>query len=87
VDGDNAGGRALPGGARCCRQRTAGAMGGYELVRSDDAAGAGGGADLESGAAKGAVSIARAPAPAAARQRLASLDVFRGITVLVRARN
>jgi heparan-alpha-glucosaminide N-acetyltransferase len=49
-------------------------MGGYELVRSDDP---------ESGAAKGAASAA--PAPAAARQRLVSLYVFRGITVLVRA--
>jgi heparan-alpha-glucosaminide N-acetyltransferase len=72
----------LPGGARCCRQRRAtGAMGGYELVRSDDAAGAGGGADLESGA------VSTAPAPAAARHRLVSLDVFRGITVLVGACN
>jgi heparan-alpha-glucosaminide N-acetyltransferase len=56
-------------------------MGGYELVRSDDAAGAGGGADLESGA------VSTAPAPAAARHRLVSLDVFRGITVLVGACN
>ncbi|EAZ23274.1 hypothetical protein OsJ_06968 [Oryza sativa Japonica Group] len=44
MDGSNAG--ALPGGASAawsCRQRrtAAGAMGGYELVRSDDAAAAG----------------------------------------------
>ncbi|AQK71383.1 hypothetical protein ZEAMMB73_Zm00001d016662 [Zea mays] len=62
-------------------------MGGYELVRSDDAAGAAG-ADLESGS--GASKVAGAPppspapsaSPAARQQRLASLDVFRGITVL-----
>ncbi|XP_062223205.1 uncharacterized protein LOC133922062 isoform X2 [Phragmites australis] len=53
-------------------------MGGYELVKSDDAAGA----DLESGAAKAAPSLAPSPSPAA-RQRLVSLDVFRGITVLL----
>ncbi|KAK3158066.1 hypothetical protein QOZ80_2AG0132530 [Eleusine coracana subsp. coracana] len=64
-------------------------MGGYELVRSDDAAGVPGGHDdLEFGApaAKGAA-VSAAPAPAAAlpatRQRLVSLDVFRGITVLL----
>jgi len=61
-------------------------MGGYELVRSDDAAGAPG-TDLESGAS---ASKASPPNPStsspAARQqqRLVSLDVFRGITVLVR---
>jgi hypothetical protein len=84
----------LPGGggvpsALCCRQRTrrtaASAMGGYELVRSDDAAGAPG-PDLESGA--GANSKAAPSPPTAAprgQPRLVSLDVFRGITVLVRA--
>lgn len=75
---------------RCRQRRTAPAsMGGYELVRSDDAAGAAG-ADLESGS--GASKVAGAPppspapsaSPAARQQRLASLDVFRGITVLVR---
>ncbi|KAJ1279345.1 hypothetical protein BS78_04G148600 [Paspalum vaginatum] len=50
-------------------------MGGYELVRSDDAPGAGGGPDLEAGASK--------PPAARATQRLVSLDVFRGITVLL----
>lgn len=63
-------------------------MGGYELVRSDEAAGAAG-ADLESGASKAAGAPPPTPAPssaspAARQQRLASLDVFRGITVLVR---
>ncbi|PWZ23646.1 Heparan-alpha-glucosaminide N-acetyltransferase [Zea mays] len=64
-------------------------MGGYELVRSDDAAGAAG-ADLESGASKAAGAPPPSPAPssasaspAARQQRLASLDVFRGITVLL----
>ncbi|KAF8693279.1 hypothetical protein HU200_038663 [Digitaria exilis] len=91
MDG-NAGGRgggALPGGggsssaALCCRQRrtaAAAAMGGYELVRSDDAAGP----DLESGAAAATkAAAATSPAPAARQPRLVSLDVFRGITVLL----
>jgi hypothetical protein len=78
---------------RCRQRRTAPAsMGGYELVRSDDAAGAAG-ADLESGSgaskAAGAPPPSPAPSsasasPAARQQRLASLDVFRGLTVLVR---
>lgn len=100
ADGNAAGGaRALPGpfaaapspSPRCRQRRTAPAsMGGYELVRSDDAAGAAG-ADLESGASKAAGAPPPSPAPssasaspAARQQRLASLDVFRGITVLVR---
>lgn len=104
ADGNAAGGaRALPGPIavapspspppRCRQRRTApGSMGGYELVRSDDAAGAAG-ADLESGSgaskAAGAPPPSPAPSsasasPAARQQRLASLDVFRGITVLVR---
>lgn len=87
----------MPGGgggvpsALCCRQRrtAASAMGGYELVRSDDAAGAPV-ADLESGA--GANNKAPPPSPppspaARGQPRLVSLDVFRGITVLVRAHN
>ncbi|PUZ75888.1 hypothetical protein GQ55_1G245800 [Panicum hallii var. hallii] len=57
-------------------------MGGYELVRSDDAAGAALGPDLESGAG-GPTSKAAPPSPAARQPRLVSLDVFRGITVLL----
>jgi hypothetical protein len=74
------------------------AMGGsYELVRTDDAAGHV--LDLEAGRCAavypkgggGGGGIAPPPvpsppsSPASARQRLVSLDVFRGITVLVRA--
>jgi hypothetical protein len=62
-------------------------MGVYELVRSEDAAGPA--ADLEAGrCGSGSLSTpaATAASPASAqRQRLVSLDVFRGITVLVRA--
>ena len=65
------------------RREAAAAMGGYELVRSDDAAGAAPGPDLESGAGA-ANSKAAPPSPAARPPRLVSLDVFRGITVLVR---
>jgi hypothetical protein len=63
-------------------------MGRYELVRSDDTPAIA--VDLEAGTAaprddypkrRGS---APAPAPAPTRQRLVSLDVFRGITVLVR---
>ncbi|BAH91723.1 Os02g0526201 [Oryza sativa Japonica Group] len=93
MDGSNAG--ALPGGASAawsCRQRrtAAGAMGGYELVRSDDAAAAGP-PDLElggSGSCNGGGVSAKSrppsspPSQGGARQRLVSLDVFRGITVL-----
>jgi heparan-alpha-glucosaminide N-acetyltransferase len=69
-------------------------MGRYELVRSDDAPAVA--ADLEAGTAapcdgypKRRVftpSPSPSPAPASTRyrQRLVSLDVFRGITVLVR---
>ncbi|XP_039789820.1 heparan-alpha-glucosaminide N-acetyltransferase-like isoform X1 [Panicum virgatum] len=88
-----AGGGALRGGggvpsALCSRQRRAAVaavgMGGYELVRSDDAAGAAPGPDLESGAGAGAAtSKAAPPSPAARQPRLVSLDVFRGITVLL----
>ena len=65
-----------------------GAMGGYELVRSDDAPALA--VDLEAGGgggcAKRGAGTSPAPAsPSPARQRLVSLDVFRGITVLVRA--
>ena len=56
-------------------------MGGYELVRSDDAAPGAPGTDLESGASAGRASPS---SPAARQPRLVSLDVFRGITVLVR---
>jgi len=64
-----------------------GAMGGYELVRSDDAPALA--VDLEAGGgggcAKRGAGTSPAPAsPSPARQRLVSLDVFRGITVLVR---
>jgi heparan-alpha-glucosaminide N-acetyltransferase len=61
-------------------------MAGYELVRSDDAVGAPG-TDLESGASASKASPpspAPSTSPAARQQRLVSLDVFRGITVLVR---
>lgn len=63
-------------------------MAGYELVRSDDAVGAPG-TDLESGASASKASPpspSQVPStsPAARQQRLVSLDVFRGITVLVR---
>jgi hypothetical protein len=58
-------------------------MGGYELVRSDDAPALA--VDLEAGGGGPAKRAAgTSPAPAPARQRLVSLDVFRGITVLVR---
>jgi heparan-alpha-glucosaminide N-acetyltransferase len=68
-------------------------MGGYELVRSDEAPALA--VDLEAGAPRhgdhypnGRVSKqAASPSPAPARQRLVSLDVFRGITVLVRTHN
>ncbi|XP_008667245.1 uncharacterized protein [Zea mays] len=65
----------------------AGAMGRYELVRSDDTPAIA--VDLEAGTAaprddypkrRGS---APSPAPAPTRQRLVSLDVFRGITVLL----
>ena len=62
-------------------------MGGYERVRSDDATALA--VDLEAGGgggcAKRGAGTSPAPAsPSPARQRLVSLDVFRGITVLVR---
>lgn len=66
-------------------------MGGYELVRSDDAAAAGP-PDLElggSGSGNGGGVSAKSrppsspPSQGGARQRLVSLDVFRGITVLL----
>ncbi|RLM74791.1 heparan-alpha-glucosaminide N-acetyltransferase-like isoform X1 [Panicum miliaceum] len=84
----NAGGAAPPGTRVGGGGRRPGAMGGYELVRSDDApalavdleAGGGGCAKRGVGPAKRAAGTA--PASAAARQRLVSLDVFRGITVL-----
>ena len=63
------------------RQRRASAaagMGVYELVQSEDAAGPVAAVDLESGSGR------LSPPAAAPRQRLVSLDVFRGITVLVR---
>nr|AGT16089.1 hypothetical protein SHCRBa_224_E06_F_260 [Saccharum hybrid cultivar R570] len=99
ADGNAAGGaRALPGAgvapspspSPCCRQRraapaTATAMAGYELVRSDDAVGAPG-TDLESGASASKASPPSpvpSTSPAARQQRLVSLDVFRGITVLL----
>lgn len=56
-------------------------MAGYELVRSDDGAAAATTPDLESGASK--ASPLPTPVSPAARQRLVSLDVFRGITVLL----
>ncbi|XP_047064731.1 heparan-alpha-glucosaminide N-acetyltransferase-like [Lolium rigidum] len=57
-------------------------MGVYELVRSEDAAGPA--ADLEAGRCRLSTPAATASTPAAAtRQRLVSLDVFRGITVLL----
>uniref|UniRef100_A0A0E0CLD4 Heparan-alpha-glucosaminide N-acetyltransferase catalytic domain-containing protein n=1 Tax=Oryza meridionalis TaxID=40149 RepID=A0A0E0CLD4_9ORYZ len=64
-------------------------MGGYELVRSDDAAAAGP-PDLELGGSGGGGCSTKAwppsppppPSQGGARQRLVSLDVFRGITVL-----
>jgi predicted acyltransferase len=57
-------------------------MGGYELVRSDDAPALA--VDLEAGGGGPAKRAAgTSPAPAPARQRLVSLDVFRGITVLL----
>ena len=61
-------------------------MGGYERVRSDDATALA--VDLEAGCGGGGPAKRAAgasPAPAPARQRLVSLDIFRGITVLVRA--
>lgn len=75
------------------RRPGAGAMGGYELVRSDDAAAVA--VDLEAGTTAacgrdypkrhGSTPSSPAPATASTRlQRLVSLDVFRGITVLVR---
>ncbi|RLM64242.1 heparan-alpha-glucosaminide N-acetyltransferase-like isoform X1 [Panicum miliaceum] len=75
----NAGG-AAPTGTRGGRRP--GAMGGYELVRSDDAPALA--VDLEAGGGGPAKRAAgTSPAPAPARQRLVSLDVFRGITVLL----
>lgn len=60
-------------------------MGGYELVRSDDAAATT--PDLEFGGSTSSkaepLPPPRPPSPAARRQRLVSLDVFRGITVLL----
>jgi hypothetical protein len=81
----------------CGGQRPgAGAMGGYELVRSDDAPAAIA-VDLEAGGTTAPCddgnpkhhrgSTPSPPAPASTRQRLVSLDVFRGITVLVRTTN
>jgi hypothetical protein len=72
------------------RRPGAGPMGRYELVRSDDAPAVA--ADLEAGTAapcdgypkRRVPTPSPSPAPAPTRQRLVSLDVFRGITVLVR---
>lgn len=71
---------------------SAAAMGGYQRVRSDDAPALA--VDLEAGGAarhddyskqgRGAAKQGAADGPSSARQRLVSLDVFRGITVLVR---
>ncbi|WVZ75205.1 hypothetical protein U9M48_023286 [Paspalum notatum var. saurae] len=71
--------------ARQIKRRPAPAMGGYELVRSDDAPpGAGGGPDdLEAGGAIGKAAAAAPSPPNARAHRLVSLDVFRGITVLL----
>ncbi|KAL6650669.1 hypothetical protein ACP70R_009594 [Stipagrostis hirtigluma subsp. patula] len=66
----------------------AAAMGGYELVRSDDAPALA--VDLEAGGRcayrkpkGGAAGAGPSPSPAPARERLVSLDVFRGITVVL----
>ncbi|KAM0879055.1 hypothetical protein ACQ4PT_034503 [Festuca glaucescens] len=85
---DGNAGAPLPGRAStpalCCRQRRT-AMGGYELVRSDDAAATT--PDLEFGGSTSSKAVPLPPPPRppspAARQRLVSLDVFRGITVLL----
>jgi hypothetical protein len=72
-------------GALDGRQRSApeaAGMGVYELVRSEDAAGSV--VDLEAGGRCRVTPPAASPV-AAPRQRLVSLDVFRGITVMVRA--
>uniref|UniRef100_A0ACD5UQ25 Uncharacterized protein n=3 Tax=Avena sativa TaxID=4498 RepID=A0ACD5UQ25_AVESA len=63
------------------RQRPAAGMGVYELVRSEDAAGPA--VDLEAGRCRLSPPPASPASPAAPRQRLVSLDVFRGITVLL----
>ncbi|KAJ1270833.1 hypothetical protein BS78_06G081500 [Paspalum vaginatum] len=70
------------------RVRRPGAVGGYELVRSDDAAprALAADVDLEAGPCAGDRPKRRgsaSPAPPPQRQRLVSLDVFRGITVLL----
>lgn len=71
----------FPTPAWCCRQRmTTAAMGSYELVRSDAAAAIT--TDLEFGGSTSSKAAPLLPSPAA-RQRLVSLDVFRGITVLL----
>ncbi|KAG8081835.1 hypothetical protein GUJ93_ZPchr0014g46899 [Zizania palustris] len=64
-------------------------MGGYELVRNDCADGhvmvdleAGHGCVFPKGAASGGIAPSAPPSPATPRQRLVSLDVFRGVTVL-----
>lgn len=69
-----------PPDGRCGRQSAAGGMGVYELVRSDESAGPA--ADLEAGGRRSPSPPKGSPA-ASSRQRLVSLDVFRGITVLV----
>ncbi|KAG8064419.1 hypothetical protein GUJ93_ZPchr0004g38661 [Zizania palustris] len=78
--------------------KEAAAMGGYELVQSDDAAGhvtvdleagrgcvfpKGGGSGGGGGGGGGSLPPPAPPSPATPRQRLVSLDVFRGITVLL----
>uniref|UniRef100_M8BCD7 Heparan-alpha-glucosaminide N-acetyltransferase catalytic domain-containing protein n=1 Tax=Aegilops tauschii TaxID=37682 RepID=M8BCD7_AEGTA len=64
----------------CDGRRSAAGMGVYELVRSEDAAGPA--LDLEAGRC-GPPPTAKASPAAPRQQRLVSLDVFRGITVLI----
>uniref|UniRef100_A0A453BX09 Heparan-alpha-glucosaminide N-acetyltransferase catalytic domain-containing protein n=1 Tax=Aegilops tauschii subsp. strangulata TaxID=200361 RepID=A0A453BX09_AEGTS len=64
----------------CDGRRSAAGMGVYELVRSEDAAGPA--LDLEAGRC-GPPPTAKASPAAPRQQRLVSLDVFRGITVLL----
>ncbi|KAL5215544.1 hypothetical protein ABZP36_006945 [Zizania latifolia] len=89
VVGNADAGEAAAAGWRAGRKGAA-AMGGYELVRSDYAAGhvmvdleAGHGCVFPKGAAAGGLAPSAPPSPATPRQRLVSLDVFRGITVLL----
>lgn len=78
-------------GGRPAPPESHGAMGGYELVHSDDApalavdleAGGRGFPKSSGGPAKRAAAGTSPASTAPARQRLVSLDVFRGITVLL----